>query len=98
MRGQLSDEFHKDNPKEFKGILYFVLTNLLFNFITRPDFVAYNHKYPGNLSRKICRELYHNTAAAWTIKSEEELERARKNFDIFIFDSFIPAKGSKVTR
>ncbi len=98
MRGQLSDEFHKDSPEEFKGILYFVLTNLLFNFITKPDFVAYNHKYPENLSRKLCRGLYHNTAAAWTIKNQEELERAKKNFDIFIFDSFIPESGSKVTR
>ncbi len=95
MRGQLSDEFHKDKPEEFKGILYFVLTNLLFNFLTKPDFIAYNHKYPTNLSRRICRGLYKNTAAAWTIKSEEELERARKNFDIYIFDSFIPRGGSR---
>ncbi len=95
-RGQLSDEFHKDKPEEFKGPLYFILTNLLFNCITRPDFVAYNHKYASNLSRRICRRVYGNVAAAWTIKSEEDLERARKNFDIFIFDSFIPLNGPKM--
>ena len=95
-RGQLSDAFHKDKPEEFKGLLYFILTNLLFNFITRPDFVAYNHKYASNLSRRICRRVYGNVAAAWTIKSQEELERARKSFDIFIFDSFIPANGPKM--
>ncbi len=94
-RGQLSDAFHRDKPDEFKGILYFVLTNLLLNFVTRPDFVAFNHKYSGCLSRRICRRLYGNVAAAWTIKSEEELARARKNFDIFIFDSFVPKSGPK---
>ena len=78
---------------EYVGILYFVLQNLLLNFVTKPDFVAYNHHYPEILSRKLCRGLYHNTAAAWTIKSQKELDEARKHFDIFIFDSFVPEAG-----
>ena len=90
VRGQLSDAFLKEG--EYVGILYFVLQNLLLNFVTKPDFVAYNHHYPAILSRKLCRGLYHNTAAAWTIKSQSELDAARKNFDVFIFDSFIPEK------
>ncbi|WP_029674401.1 glycerophosphodiester phosphodiesterase family protein [Butyrivibrio sp. VCB2006] len=94
-RGQLSDAFHKDKPEEFKGPLYFVLTNLLLNFMTRPDFIAFNHKYADCLSRRVCRRLYGNVAAAWTIKSEEELQRARRSFDIFIFDSFIPQSGPR---
>ncbi len=96
MRGQLSDEFHKDKPEEFNGIIYFILTYLLFNCMTKPDFVAYNHKYADNLSRRICRSLYGNVAAAWTIKSEEELKAAKKNFDIYIFDSFVPKDGAKI--
>ncbi len=92
VRGQLSDAFIKEG--EGKGLLCFVLQNLLLNCLGKPDFVAYNHKYPKMLSRKICRKIYHNTAAAWTIKSEDELAAARKDFDIFIFDSFVPAKVS----
>lgn len=88
MRGQLSEGFRRN--KENRGILYFLLENLLFNFLTKPDFVAFNHNHADMLSRQICHILYHNTAAAWTIKSEEELVRARKNFDLFIFDSFLP--------
>jgi glycerophosphoryl diester phosphodiesterase len=95
-RGQLSDEFHKEEPKEFKGVLYFILTNLLFNFLTRPDFIAFNRKYPGNLSLRLNRHLYGCTTAAWTIKSQQQLDEARDDFDIFIFDSFIPQGGSKV--
>lgn len=89
VRGQLSDAFLKEG--EYRGVLYFLLQNLVFNFLTKPDFIAYHHKYPEILSRRICRGLYHNTAAAWTIKSQKELDAARKNFDIFIFDSFMPA-------
>ncbi len=95
MRGQLSDEFHKDKPDEFKGPLYFILTNLLFNFWTKPDFIAFNHRYANSFARTLCRRLYGNVAAGWTIKSEEELEAAKKNFDIFIFDSFVPKQGAK---
>lgn len=91
MRGQLADGFIKSG--ELKGCLYVILQNLLLNFLTKPDFIAYNHKYAGNLSRRICHGLYHNVAAAWTIRSEEELQKAKGKFDIFIFDSFIPKNG-----
>ncbi len=92
MRGQLSDEFHKDKPEEFKGPLYFILTNLFFNFLTKPDFIAYNHKYSQNISLRLCRHLFGSVTAAWTIKSQEQLEAANKRFDIIIFDSFIPSR------
>ncbi|MCM1568678.1 MAG: glycerophosphodiester phosphodiesterase [Roseburia sp.] len=88
VRGQLSDAFCRE--KKSCHIVRFVLQNLLLNCLTKPDFIAYNHKYSKQLSRKLCRKLYHNTAAAWTIKSQAELEAARKDFDIFIFDSFMP--------
>lgn len=91
VRGQLSDAFTREG--EYSGPLYFLLQNLLFNWLGKPDFVAYNHKYPGTLSRGLCRRLYHNAAAAWTIRSQEQLEAAAKYFDIFIFDSFIPEKS-----
>ncbi len=88
VRGQLSDGFLKSG--EFQGPLYFFLQNLMLNFITKPDFIAYNHKYEKTLSRRICRGLFRNLSVAWTIKSQEELDAVRDKFDIFIFDSFIP--------
>lgn len=90
VRGQLSDAFHREG---YFGPHYFLLQNLLFNWLGKPDFVAYNHKHPRMLSRSLCRKLYHSTAAAWTIKSREELEAAKKNFDLFIFDSFVPSRS-----
>ena len=89
VRGQLSDAFLHQREK-FKNPFCFFLEYLLFNWLAKPDFIAYNHKYPKALSRRFCRGLFGNTAAAWTIKSQEQLKAARKNFDIFIFDSFIP--------
>lgn len=94
MRGQLSDEFHKEDPKEFNTILYFGLTHLFFNFLTKPDFIAFNRKYPKSISLWINRHLYKCLTAAWTIKSQEQLDKATEDFDIYIFDSFIPEDKS----
>ncbi|MCM1190468.1 MAG: glycerophosphodiester phosphodiesterase [bacterium] len=88
VRGQLAEFFLK--TADLSAPLGFLLQNLLFNWLTKPDFVAYNYNHRDGLSRRICRKLYHNTAVAWTIKSREQLKTARKSFDIFIFDSFLP--------
>lgn len=90
VRGQLADNFIKAGEKTLSPVLYFVLHHLLFNFLTKPDFIAYNHFLYRDLSRRLCRYLYRAPAAAWTIKNEVELEESRKEFDMFIFDSFLP--------
>lgn len=88
VRGQLSDAFIKEG--EYVGTMSFLLQNLMFNWVGRPDFIAYNCKYPRMLSARLCRRFYRSKAAAWTIRSREQLAEARKHFDIFIFDSFVP--------
>lgn len=88
MRGQLSDAFLQEEG--IKGFLYFALEHMLLNFITKPDFIAYNHKYYWTLSRQICRKIYKNLAVAWTITSQDELEVRKKDFDLFIFENFLP--------
>ena len=92
MRGQLSDGFiHIPKYRTLmKAPLTVPVQFLIPNFLSKPDFIAYNHKYEGNISRRICRDLYKAKAAAWTIKSQSELEEAKKSFDVFIFDSFVP--------
>lgn len=89
VRGQLATAFWKTGEYR-KTLLYFALQNLLLNFLAKPDFVAYDHKYPRMVSRQICHRLYRNTAVAWTIKNRQELENAKKNFDLFIFEGFLP--------
>lgn len=92
LRGQLADSFLKEGEKGYPLILYAALHHLLFNFMTKPDFIAYNHKHYKDVSRRLCRYLYGSIAAAWTIKSQKDLDARREDFDIFIFDSFLPAE------
>ena len=88
MRGQLSTNFRRDG--NYKNVLHFLLTHLLVNWATSPDFIAYNCQFKKEPGRQICRKLYKNMAVAWTVKSQKQLESLKKDFDLFIFDSFIP--------
>lgn len=88
VRGQLSDAFISEQG--MKGILYFALEHLFLNCITKPDFIAYNHNYFYTPSRQLCKQLYRCLSVAYTIRSQEELEKRRRNFHLFIFDSFLP--------
>ena len=88
VRGQLSTNFRRDG--ESKVVFSVALTHLLCNFVGRPDFIAYNKEFMKDPGRKICRKLFKSPAAAWTVRSFEELEKARGEFDLFIFESFMP--------
>lgn len=88
MRGQLSTNFRHDG--NYKNLFHFFLTHLLMNWVTRPDFIAYNCRFKEEPGRRICRKLYKNLAVAWTVKNQKQLESLKKDFDLFIFDSFIP--------
>ena len=88
MRGQLSEEFWKENSK-YNAPQYRLLAYLLSNVVTRPDFVAYNHKYYKNLSRRL-HAFLGGLPVCYTIKNQADYEQAHKHFKMIIFDSFIP--------
>lgn len=75
--------------EKYKGKpLYWFLSNLMLNVLGRPDFIAYNHKDYKNISRRLCTKLG-ALPVAYTIKSQEQYENVKNEFDLFIFDSFI---------
>ena len=86
IRGQLSGNLNKEeNVKSSMKVVYWLLTHLLLNVATRPDFIAYDIRYSGELSRKLCR-LMGAPAVAWTVRTEDEYEKAKKEYDLFIFE------------
>ena len=88
IRGQLSANFSQPGQPEKRGEM--LVHHLLTNALCRPDFIAYDHHAKGNLSRVLCRRLFGALSVAWTIRSQQELDAARGDFDLFIFEQFIP--------
>ena len=88
VRGQLSTNFREDPDEAPKGTAG-LLTDLKLDFISRPDFVAYNFKYcdqPAFL-RAVARGIQ---GVAWTIKTREDLKAAEALGYIPIFEQFDP--------
>lgn len=91
--GILSQHFCR--REQYKGkILFFALQNMLLNFLSVPDFVAYDHTDSDMLSLRLARALFGSVTVAWTTRSPEEGESAKKHgFDSVIFENYIPDKG-----
>ena len=85
MRGQLSEEFFREEKNKGKYLLT-AASYLLFNIVGRPDFIAYNHLHANNISRRLCKAMG-ALSVTYTIKNLEEFEHNRNNFDLFIFDN-----------
>ena len=92
IRGQLSG-CHLTEGK--KSINHFMLENLMFNFISRPDFIAYDHKSRAKISLALCRKLFNVPVFAWTIKTSEEWSNCADKFDAYICEGLPKKKSTK---
>jgi len=85
-RGQLAQAFWRDEDYTGKP-LYLLLSYMIENVATRPDFISYKFSDADNLSLNICR-LFGAKTAAWTLRSEADYASVKGQFDFYIFDSF----------
>lgn len=88
-RGQLSMNFEKDRA----GLPFykrFIVTNLLLNFLTRPDFIAYKFEDRHKLSPRLCETLWHAQPVRWTIRTKQDLDTCEREGAIPIFEQFDP--------
>ena len=91
LRGQLSENFtaHGD-AQHLPGGIRWILSNLLLNVRTRPDFIAYRFEDRGNLSLRLCRGFYKVQEASWTVRDRKTMEKAEAAGNLVIFEHFDP--------
>ena len=88
IRGQLSKDFLKD--RSIPPIAGFFLKNLCFNWLAKPDFIAYRYQDRRNLGLRLCRRLYGVQEFSWTVTTPEEQTAAEQDGSVIIFESFRP--------
>lgn len=82
IRGQLSCDFRDES---FNVLKKFLLKNMLFNFLTKPDFISYGIK---SLPHKMVERFRKKgLVLGWTIKNKDEYEFARKYCDNLICEN-----------
>lgn len=87
-RGLLSKDFIADGEGQ-SVVNRAALTSMLTNVAARPNFISYELKSDGQLTFEAMQHLSDLPCFAWTLKSQEELDKAKAaGFDGFIFDSF----------
>lgn len=91
VRGQLCENFlrHGDGAPQGRLTLW-ALGNLLLNFLTRPDFIAYRYEDRRCGAVRICRRLFRVQEINWTITTREEMRDAEKLGNLVIFERFDP--------
>lgn len=84
VRGQLICRPHGRSVAEFFA------ANALFNFISRPDFIAYEYgmKTPGLLAALASNPL----TVTWTVRTDAQAEKASRRADSIIFEKFAENK------
>ena len=88
-RGQLSMNFCKD-PSGLPFYKRVIAGNMLLNFFTCPDFIAYKFEDRKCLSSALCRTLWGIQEVSWTIRQKEDLLEAEQAGSIGIFECFDP--------
>lgn len=87
IRGIISSNFI---DQDMNSIKKFILEKMLLNFLIKPDFIAYNiNALPNRTIDKLRKKGY--SILVWTIKSNIELNKAKKLGDAFIFEDFLPS-------
>lgn len=84
IRGQLSMNFLK-NREVLRFDQAFLMTHLLVNVISRPDFIAYRF-CDESAGFCLCRWVFRPVCAAWTPKGEKEIKEAEGKFNAIIFE------------
>ena len=88
-RGQLSMNFEKDKA----GLPWykrFIAGNLLLNFLTVPDFIAYKFEDRSSYCLRSCVRVWGAQEVDWTIRTKEDLLACEAAGGIPIFERFDP--------
>ena len=90
IRGQLSQNFLADKGSNLSWPTRFLLTHLLMNFLTVPDFIAYNFHHRKGLSPRLCHKIWGCQNVSWTLRTQADYDTAVAEGNLPIFENFQP--------
>lgn len=85
--GILSHNYLKE--KKYRKPMYALLHFFCLNFLSRPDFVAYDHRHFHTAPFAFQRRLFRPVLFAWTVRSlDDEKIAIKRGFDTVIFEKY----------
>ncbi len=90
IRGQLVMDYFKEEKSTLHPALKWAITYQAENFLTQPDFVSYRYCDRKNFSNFLARKFWGLQGVSWTIKSQEDFDKAVQEGWLPIFEGFKP--------
>lgn len=90
IRGQLCYEAWRQPGNRFT-LFTFLYSHLIMNWLSRPDFLAYEYQSRGNLTFRLVSRLFRPLLVAWTVRDPETYRQLKSLYDWQIFEGFEPA-------
>ena len=85
IRGQVAKKFPS------KMLLFgFMMTHLMFNIITKPDFIIY--KFENLPKRQLDRLSSKYLIMSYTVKTQEQMDYIKSRYHNAVFENFLPKK------
>ena len=91
-RGQLLTRVTHHQRKGSRAV-NFLLSHMLLNFLSRPDFISVNKRYRHRPVLRLCHRFLHIPCFVWTARSKQEHRQYRKQGWFCIFERPQPQHG-----
>ena len=88
-RGQLNTKVTK-NPKKWGWVRNFILTHMLLNVISRPDFIAIDGKCRNSPRVLLCEKVFKSQIFVWTVRNTRDYKDCHNEGRYTIFEKILP--------
>lgn len=95
VRGQLMERLEKGQDGMTASQAFFG-RNLMTNFLTRPQFEAYDFHNRDVPSLYAARRVFGMQEVSWTLRKEEDYKKAKALGNLCIFEGFLPAQTEEL--
>ncbi len=85
--GQLYTNVCRDKKKY--SVLNIILTFMAFNFLAKPNFIAFNQKDRNSIPVILTTKLYKAPKFVWTVNNKNDFDTALKNQECAIFERIL---------
>ena len=87
-RGQIVTSVREsDGVSKIQAFMY---SNMLYNVISRPDFIAINGRLVRSLNFRVCVILFKCRGFVWTVTKPQQYKKIRRLGLFAIFEGFVP--------
>ena len=89
-RGQIVTRVRRIKGKKAPRLTAFLLSNLFFNAMSRPDFISVSGARMKNIPFRICVGIFKCRGFVWTVRNQNQYRTCRGRGLYTIFERFLP--------